>query len=153
MLGHKQKAVLGEQAAVEPLAGTFAQEQGAELGVAGVVVREGQGFNDVIDAELGRRVHHLADVVVVKRLGEANRGIDGTGADHLTGLQILSHEEVEAVPLAGGLVGKSLGRGVNLALQQLIVDGQRGHAGAGLDGAGLEPGKIFLLDGTDNQHK
>ncbi len=153
VLGHKQEAVLGEQAAVEPLAGTFTQEQGAKLGIAGVVIGESQRLDHVVDTEFGRRVHHLADVVVVKRLGETNCRIDGAGPYHLAGLEILGHEEVEAVPFAGRLVGKSLGGSIDLALQQLIVDGQRGHAGAGLDGAGLEPGKIFLLDGTDNQHK
>ncbi len=153
VFGHEQKAVLGEQTAVEPLAGAFAQKQGAELGIAGVVVGEGERLHHVVDAELGGRVHHLADVIVVERLGQAHGRIDGAGTDHFAGLQILGDEEIEAVTLARRLVREGLGGGVYLALQQFIVDGQRGHAGAGFDGTGLETGKIFLLDGTDNQHK
>lgn len=98
-------------------------------------------------------MHHLADVVVVKRLGQADRRVYGAGTDHLAGLQVFGHEEVEAIAFAGGLVQEGLGRGIDLALQQFIVDRQRSHAGAGFDGAGLEAGEVALLDRTDNQHK
>ena len=153
VFGHEQETVLGEQTAVEPLAGAFTQKQGAELGVACVVVGEGEGFHDIVDAELGGGVHHLADVIVVERLGQADRRVDGAGTDHLPGLQILGHEEIEALALAGGLVQEGLGRGIDLALQQLVVDRQGCHAGAGFDGTGLEAGEVALLDRTDNQHK
>ena len=153
VLGHEQETVLGKQAAIEPLAGAFTQKQGAQLGVAGVVVGERERLDHVVDAELGGRVHHLADVIVVKRLGQADGRVDGAGTDHLAGLQILGHEEIEAIALAGGLVQEGLGRGIDLALQQFIVDRQRGHAGARFDGTGLEAGEVALLDRTDNQHK
>ena len=50
--------------------------------------------------------------------------VDGAGTDHFAGLQILSHEEVEAITLTCRFVREGLGRGIYLALQQFIVDRQ-----------------------------
>ena len=57
------------------------QKQRAQLAVPGVIVAEEERRRGGVDAELARRVHLRADVIVVPGLGQPDRRLDRADAD------------------------------------------------------------------------
>jgi hypothetical protein len=73
------------------------QEQGAQLGIARMVVGQEQGFVTRVHAQFVRGMHNGAHAVVVPGLFQANGGFQRADTADLAGFAVFQHEYIALV--------------------------------------------------------
>ena len=109
---------------------SLVDEERAELGVARVIVGEEERRRGRVDAERARGVDQRADVIVVPRLLEPDRGLDRGNSDDAIGIAVDEHENVAGVGARRGS-RERCERAHDPLRQPLAIRRQRREAGAG----------------------
>jgi len=128
------------------------EEERAEFGVAGVVVREKQRRRRGIDGQRARRVHERPDVIVVPGFPQAHRSFDGGNADNAVVGPLDQHEGVTRIGALGGACERRE-RSLDPLGEAITICGKRRQARAGALGQREYRRKIVARDRANEKHR